>query len=148
MRIACYSSIMNLSRLTISCLCSCLILSFSPIHLAYAGDDTLKIIRFYKLNSKGQQNRLVIRQSRLKKPGCHNFTTSPKIYRLTQIGYEYCIVFAKKNCSPGTEISGSWKGDELDTKFSQGGEWLFTHHDEKGVKAKSWSCQLKGEDKV
>lgn len=118
-------------------------LSFFPSQHIYAGDDELKIVRFYKLNKKGQQNRLFIRESRLKKPGCHNFSTSPKIYRLTQIGYEYCIVFAKKNCSAGTEITGGWKGDKIDSKLSEGGEWLFTHHNKKGVKAKSWSCKLK-----
>ncbi len=112
-----------------------------PIKLSHAADSEYKIIRFYKLNSKGQQNRLVMRESRLKKPGCHNFATSPKIFRLTQIGYEYCIVYAKKKCSEGSEITGSWKGGKIDSKFSQGGEWLFTHHNEKGVTAKSWSCK-------
>ena len=112
-----------------------------PMQASLAKSDKLQIIRFYKLNSKDQQNRLLIRESRLKKTGCYNFATKPTVYRLTQIGFEYCAVYAKKSCAEGSEITGSWKGEKIDSKFSQGGEWLFTHHTPKGVKAKSWSCQ-------
>lgn len=132
---------MKQTHLTIYSLCCAIAFSILPIQASYAKSDKLQIIRFYKLNSKGQQNRLLIRESRLKKTGCHNFATKPKVYRLTQIGFEYCTVYAKKSCAAGSEITGLWKGEKEDAKLSQGGEWLFTHHDPEGIKAKSWSCQ-------
>jgi len=115
--------------------------TFLPVQKAFTAENKLQIIRFYKLNTKGQQNRLIIRESRLKKPGCHNFLAKPKIYRLTQIGFKHCVVFRKSKCEEGTEITGLWKGDAPDTKFKQGGEWFFTQSDSKGEKAKSWYCE-------
>lgn len=117
------------------------LISLLPVETVYADNDKLQIIRFYKLNSKGQQNRLIIRESRLKKTGCQNFAMKPRIYRLTQIGFKNCLVFSKKNCAADTAITGLWKGEKPDTNFSQGGEWLFTQHDKKGTKAKSWRCE-------
>lgn len=122
-------------------LCLLLAATFLPIHTAFSEENKLQIIRFYKLNTKGQQNRIIIRESRLKKTGCHNFLTKPKIYRLTQIGFKHCVVFRKSKCAEGTEITGLWKGEDPDTKFKQGGEWLFTQSDSKGEQVKSWYCE-------
>ena len=138
----CYSSTMKTIHSTIYSLSLSLMICLLPVETLQAETDKLKIIRFYKLNSKGQQNRLIIRESRLKKTGCHNFATKPKVYRLTQIGFQHCWIYTKKNCEEGTAITGLWKGEKQDTQFSQGGEWLFTHHDEKGVRAKSWRCEI------
>ena len=118
-----------------------LVISLIPVQKAYSEESKLQIIRFYKLNTKGQQNRLLIRESRLKKTGCQNFAAKPTIYRLTQIGFKHCLVFRKKNCEEGTEITGLWKGKDPDTKFKQGGEWLFSQDESKGEKAKSWHCE-------
>ena len=103
--------------------------------------DSRKIIRFYKLNKQDQQNRLLMHESRLKKTGCHNFATSPKVYRLTQIGFEYCYLYTKKNCQSGSEITGVWKEKKQDKKFTQGGAWFFNQSNPRGEKAKSWFCQ-------
>jgi len=97
-------------------------------------------IRFYNLNKKKQLNRLIIRKKRLEKAGCHNFSGTKKIYRLTQIGYKYCQLFSTKNCTSGSEIQGSWKEKKLSMQFTQGGEWLFIGENSSGVKAKSWLC--------
>jgi hypothetical protein len=105
-----------------------------------ADDDSFKMIRFYKLNKNEQQNRLLIREGRLKKVGCQNFSTKPRVYRLTQIGFKYCYIYSKKDCEAGTEIMGSWKGEKQDNKFTQGGEWLFNKANLRGEKAKSWHC--------
>lgn len=131
---------MNLSKIII-CLIA-IVVSFSIIatHSLYADNKTNKIIRFYKLNKQKQQNRLLIRESRLSKTGCHNFATTPTIYRLTQIGFEYCVIYAKKDCPAGTEIMGSWKDKKRDIKLTQGGTWFFNQHSPRGEKAKSWYC--------
>lgn len=121
-------------------LCFVIFASLIPAEVLLADENKLQIIRFYKLNTKGQQNRLLIRESRLKRTGCHNFSTKPKVYRLTQIGFDRCLVFRKKNCADGSEITGLWKGEKASTEFQEGGEWLFTQNDKKGEKAKSWRC--------
>ena len=137
---ACYSSTMNSSKIII-CLIA-IIVNFSIIstNSLYAENKTNKIIRFYKLNKKEQQNRLLIRESHLRKTGCHNFTTTPTIYRLTQIGFEYCAIYVKKDCPAGTEVMGSWGNKKRDTKLTQGGTWFFNQTFPHGEKVKSWYC--------
>jgi len=122
----------------------CTMFTLSACHFTVAEDaedNERQIVRFYKLNDKDQQNRLLIRESRLSKTGCQNFATQATIYRLTQIGFEYCQIFEEKNCVVESIIDGLWKGETADTEFTQGGQWLFTHHTDEGVKARSWECQ-------
>jgi len=121
--------------------CFSLFASCSSNQIDRTGDEKSKIIRFYKLNSKGQQNRLLIRESRLKRAGCQNFATQTTIYRLTQIGFQYCQVFQEKNCEASSILEGLWKGEKPDSNFSQGGEWLFTQYGENGAEAQSWFCE-------
>ena len=73
--------------------------------------------------------------------GCHNFITKPKISRITQIGFESCSLYSAKNCPAEAAIEGQWEEKDKATKFTQGGQWLFTYDDAKGIRAKSWSCQ-------
>jgi len=127
---------------------SCLVISVLSVGNVIAADEQKasnkkQIIRFYKLNDKQQLNRLVIRKSRLKKAGCHNFLGTKKIYRLTQIGFKSCQLFSEKNCLNGSEIEGIWNNTDKAKEFKQGGEWLFNLQFSNGEKAKSWSCLSK-----
>jgi len=106
-----------------------------------ADEEKRQYIRIYKLNSKEQSIRIQMRDKTAKASGCHNFITTPKVSRITQIGFASCSLYSAKNCPADAAIEGQWKEKDKATKLTQGGKWLFTYDDPKGVKAKSWSCQ-------
>lgn len=118
-------------------LISCMIISPSLL----ADTEKYQIIRFYKLNKKQQQNRLVMKEKKLKLSGCHNFFLSPRVYRLTQIGFNYCSLYSEKNCKANTEITGLWKKKSKNMQFTEGGRWFFNQNSQYGIKAKSWYCE-------
>jgi hypothetical protein len=121
-------------------LCAVLISPWIIVQASYA--EKSQTLRFYTKNKKSELNKLFINRKKLAEPGCHNFGGTKKIYRLTQIGYKFCRLYADKDCVSGTEIEGLWKGKmaEKNTDFSQGGKWMFTINNELGEKAKSWQC--------
>ena len=103
-------------------------------------------IRFYKVNSKGQQSELLWVRKR-EEPGCHNFRRAKDIYRVAQIGFAYCSVYAKKDCPSGAEWTLVWKGKtKKGSRRSQpmdqaipGAEWFFKNDDVREVR--SWRCE-------
>lgn len=104
-------------------------------------EEKRQYIRIYKLNSKDQSVRIQMLDKTTKASGCHNFITKPKVSRITQIGFESCSLYSAKDCSIESILEGQWKEKDKATKLTQGGKWLFTYDDPKGIKAKSWSCQ-------
>ena len=105
-------------------------------------------VRMYKLNKKKQ----MIRQKWLKdveEPGCHNTFKSRKVHRFTQIGYDYCILYAQDSCQEGSEVLAKWEGrkyknadfdvDQPQLKIFQGAEWFLDP--EKNVTVRSWYCE-------
>lgn len=106
-----------------------------------ADEEKRQYVRIYKLNSKDQSVRIQMRDKTTKTSGCHNFITKPKVSRIIQIGFESCSLYSAKNCPVDAAIEGQWKEKDKATKLTQGGQWLFTYDDPKGIKAKSWSCQ-------
>lgn len=107
----------------------------------YAYAEKRQTIRFYKLNSKDQPVRVIVREKTAKASGCHNFLGEKTIYRLTQIGFEYCSVYSEKNCVESSILEGLWDEKDNASQLTQGGEWLFNYDLERGLKMKSWSCQ-------
>lgn len=103
-------------------------------------EEKRQYIRIYKLNKKNQAVRIQMRDKTAKASGCHNFITTPKVYRITQIGFESCSLYRTKDCPIDAIIEGQWKEKDKAIHLTQGGEWLFTYQDPKGIKAKSWSC--------
>jgi len=106
-----------------------------------ASEEKRQYIRIYKLNSKDQSVRIQMLDKTANASGCHNFLTKPKVSRITQIGFESCTLYSAKDCPAEAAIEGQWKEKDKMTKLTQGGKWLFTYDDPKGVKAKSWSCK-------
>lgn len=106
-----------------------------------SAQEKRQYIRFYKLNNKDQQVRIQISDKTSSKAGCNNFLTKPRIYRLTQIGFDVCRVYSEKNCAADSIVEGLWKGEKTSSELSQGGEWLFTSDNPKGTKLKSWACE-------
>lgn len=77
-------------------------------------------------------------------PGCHNMLLGLTVYRVAQIGYEYCTVYAEKDCQEGTEVPVSWKEEEAPVKqFTQGDRWFLESDDPQGHKMGSWYCEAR-----
>lgn len=77
-------------------------------------------------------------------PGCHNMLLTLTVYRVAQIGYQYCSVYAEKDCKPGSEIQVSWKKEkEPVTQFTQGDRWFLVSDERRGHKMGSWYCEAR-----
>ena len=115
-----------------------LLLTVSVTDLALAAD-----LRLYTANSLLQQRRVsMVRNT--DEPGCHNLITKRKIYRVAQIGYETCTLYAERDCETGTEIDVSWKRKKDPVQaFTQGARWFLPG--ERGSKMASWNCKAKQE---
>ena len=95
-------------------------------------------IRFYTINSRQQQS-LVSLVTGTSKPGCHNFLTKRRVYRISQIGFEYCRIYAEKNCKADAVATARWKNKKQPTdKLTPGARWFLAG--ERGAKIASWEC--------
>ncbi len=95
-------------------------------------------IRFYTVNSRQQQS-LVSLIAGTSKPGCHNFLTKRRVYRISQVGFEYCRIFAEKNCDAEAVVTARWKNKKPPTdKLTPGARWFLAG--ERGTKIGSWEC--------
>ncbi len=104
-------------------------------------------IRFYSINDKAQQRELSVIFNR-DEPGCHNTPGSPDVYRVAQIGFDHCTVYAAEDCEPGSELVMKWDGRakkgskraKPGTLLYPGSEWLFPDGQPREVE--SWKCEL------
>ena len=106
-------------------------------------------IRFYSINEKNQQRELLLVPG-AGQSGCHNLPLTRAIYRVAQIGFEFCEVFAEKNCTSGSEYRLRWSDTTKDLdkmepskRITPGAKWLFA--DSGKTKVSSWSCQISQE---
>lgn len=98
--------------------------------------------RVYRANKQLQLDRIPTMNA--DEPGCHNMLLGLTVYRVAQIGYEYCTVYAEKNCEEGAEVPVSWKEeDEPVKKFTQGDRWFLVSDDPQGHKMGSWYCEAR-----
>jgi hypothetical protein len=98
-------------------------------------------IRFYTSNSRQQQS-LISLVTGTSKPGCHNFLTKRRVYRISQVGFEYCRIFAEKNCKDEGVVTVRWKNKKQPTeKLTPGARWFL--EGEQGAKISSWECHKK-----
>lgn len=94
--------------------------------------------RIYTVNKNMQQSRAVV-LANAERPGCHDMLLRQRVYRVAQIGFESCTVYAEKDCKPGTELKVRWKNEEEPTtRISPGARWFLGG--ERGEKMGSWSC--------
>ena len=101
--------------------------------LAYAAD-----LRLYTANKLLQQRQIsMVRNT--DEPGCHNLISRRKVYRVAQIGFKTCTLYAKKDCESGSEIGVSWKNKKPPVDdFTPGARWFLPG--ERGSKMASWKC--------
>lgn len=107
---------------------------YSANDLSHAAD-----FRMYTANKYLQQRQITFVRN-TDEPGCHNLITKRRIYRVAQIGFESCSVYAEKDCEEGTEISVRWKNKkDPTTVFTRGARWFLPG--ERGSKMASWKCE-------
>lgn len=98
-------------------------------------------IRFYTTNSRQQQS-LISLVTGTGKPGCHNFLTKRRVYRISQVGFEYCRIYSEKNCKADAVVTTRWKNKKQPTdKLTPGSRWFLAG--ERGTKIASWECLKK-----
>ncbi len=96
-------------------------------------------IRFYTINKKQQQSEVALVVG-TKKPGCHNFFPRRRVYRVAQVGFRYCRLFAEKDCRPDSAVTASWKNRKDPTdQLTPGSRWFLAG--KRGVEIASWECQ-------
>ena len=102
-------------------------------------------IRFYRVNSDGQQVGFTLVKD-TEKTGCQNMLKRSSLHRIAVSGFQYCEVYAEKNCAAGSKLSALWLAkrvkseDKLQptTQFTKGSRWIFDR--EGNIKAHSWRC--------
>ena len=103
-------------------------------------------IRFYSMNEQQQQRELALVPG-AGQAGCHNLPLTRAVYRVAQVGFTFCEIYAKKDCQPGSEHNLRWPATTQDpdktgptTRITPGAKWLFATAST--AKVGSWSCQL------
>lgn len=102
-------------------------------------------IRFYKVNSKGQQSEIGFLRNR-DEPGCHNVLGSREIFRVAQVGFTYCTVYAEEDCPDEQGLVMNWKGkvransarSQPTERLMPGDMWYFGENDTREMN--SWKC--------
>lgn len=111
------------------------------IALAAAGlhaDEALPGIRFYIINSKGQQDKVSLAFA-TDKPGCHNLVPARTILRVAQVDFAYCTVHGEADCRTTSTVPARWKGAAAPVeKLTPGGRWMLPGAS--GSKIASWYC--------
>lgn len=98
--------------------------------------------RIYRANDEMQLDRVPALNE--DEPGCHNMLLPLTVYRVAQIGYEYCSIYSHRNCEGGSEIQVSWKEKEDPvTQFTQGDRWFLVSDEKRGHKMGSWYCKAR-----
>ena len=128
------------------------ILSVSLMSVPAVQADDHGSIRLYKLNKKGQP----VKQNWVGKQGlagCQNLRLKREVFRVAQIGYEYCVVYSKKDCESGSEVQAMWDGKryrvaDIDikqpqTKLLRGSKWVL--NPDQNVIIRSWQCEYPSE---
>lgn len=98
--------------------------------------------RAYRANEQLQLDRIPTLNE--DEPGCHNMMLGFSVYRVAQIGFEYCSIYEEKDCKAGTEVPVTWKKEEAPVrKFTQGDRWFLVSEDPQGRSVASWYCEAR-----
>ena len=102
-------------------------------------------ITFYRLNKLGQLYEVRIVRN-IDEPGCHNFLKKTGVFRVGQVGFEYCEVFTEKACQPDSAVTATWNASSKrdpskkypTTRITRGNMWVLSVED--NVTLRSWHC--------
>ena len=106
------------------------------------------LFRIHRLNSKKQLIRQRFTRNS-ERPGCHDLRRNRNAYRVAQIGFAWCTVYAGDQCEPGTELPAIWRGakyrladieeGEPQIKILPGSNWYLAENE--NVLINSWRCE-------
>jgi hypothetical protein len=96
-------------------------------------------IRFYYINSQGQQTNVFLVMN-TNKEGCHAFPVARDINRVAILDFKYCTLYRSRSCKAGTEIPARWKNKAKKeaTKLTQGSRWILKENGH--VEVSAWRC--------
>lgn len=99
-------------------------------------------LRLYKVNKDGISQRLRFTKHKSKREGCQNLLLKSRVFKVSQFGFKYCVMYSKKNCEAGSEMSFEHPNvDQAETiELSQGYAWLPIGEHDRGERMKSWMC--------
>lgn len=98
--------------------------------------------RAYRANDQMQLDRIPTLNE--DEPGCHNLLLGFSVYRVAQVGFEYCAIYSEKDCKAGTEVPVTWKKEKAPVKqFTQGDRWFLVSEDPRGRSVGSWYCKAR-----
>lgn len=98
--------------------------------------------RVYRANDQLQLDRIPTLNE--DQPGCHNMLLSLRVYRVAQIGFEHCTVYAEGDCQQGSEVPVRWKKEKAPvTQFTQGDRWFLVSDHRQGREMGSWYCEAR-----
>lgn len=98
--------------------------------------------RAYRANEELQLDRIPTLNE--DEPGCHNMMLGFSVYRVAQIGFEYCAIYSEKDCQAGTEVPVTWKKEKAPVKqFTQGDRWFLVSEERRGRSVGSWYCEAR-----
>ena len=113
------------------------------VHAAEEGS-----FRVYRLNSKDQLIRNRWSRKRAE-AGCHDLRGTKKAYRVAQVGFAWCTIYAGDKCEAGTELGAKWRGgkyrraefdpEEPQQKILPGANWYLSEGE--NVQVGSWRCE-------
>ena len=100
-------------------------------------------IRFYKANRALQVDRIAFTGGETKAPGCHNFLKKNRVYKVLQIGFAVCHLYAKKGCDVSSLVPVANEEQEFGSfMLKEGAAWFPQSEHEQGAKVGSWSCNM------
>ena len=118
------------------------------VHSPPVSADNHASMRMYKLNNKGQLNRVRWLKG-VGEAGCRGSGKAREVNKFAQVGFLYCTLYAESNCQEGSELTAMWDGDDYkraDIDISQpqvrllrGTEWVLDPKE--NVELKSWYCE-------
>ena len=100
-------------------------------------------VRFYKVNKDMQADRIMLTSKKSTQLGCHNFIKQVRVHRAVQTGFIACSLYEDKDCPLATVVPvASEKEPRRTYLLTEGLGWLPQSEEERGVKIKSWKCDI------
>lgn len=98
-------------------------------------------IRFYKANRQLQADRILLTDEKSSSAGCQNFLKKVKVFKVVQIGFSSCTLYAKKDCPTDSSVGAASEDQAHQTTLlTEGVGWFPAGESERGATVKSWSC--------
>jgi hypothetical protein len=100
-------------------------------------------IRFYKVNKDMQGDKIMLTKKKTSQLGCHNFIKQARVHRAVQTGFIACSIYQDKDCPLASAVPVANEKDPRRTYLlTEGLGWLPQSEEERGVKVKSWTCDI------